>query len=69
MPGPVNPRAYEAEVAMGRLDGRRTVEDVFRETRRGAVFQPGDGAGYPLAAVPGAELSRRASSRRCARGS
>ena len=23
-------KAYEAEVAMGRLDGRRTVEDVFR---------------------------------------
>ena len=33
-------KAYEAEVAMGRLDGRRTVEDVFRQTRRGAVFQP-----------------------------
>lgn len=29
---------YEAEVAMGRLDGRRTVEDVFRETRRCAVY-------------------------------
>jgi hypothetical protein len=33
-------RAYEAEVAMGRLDGRRTVEDVFRETRRCAIYQP-----------------------------
>jgi hypothetical protein len=33
-------KAYEAEVAMGRLDGRRTVEDVFRETRRGAIFEP-----------------------------
>ena len=33
-------RAYEAEVAMGRLDGRRTVEDVFRETTRSAVFGP-----------------------------
>jgi hypothetical protein len=33
-------RAYEAEVAMGRLDGRRTVEDVFRETRRCAVYEP-----------------------------
>jgi len=32
--------AYEAEVAMGRLDGRRTVEDVFRETRRCAVYEP-----------------------------
>ena len=32
-------KAYEAEVAMGRLDGRRTVEDVFRETRRGAIFE------------------------------
>jgi GGDEF domain-containing protein len=31
-------RAYEAEVAMGRLDGRRTVEDVFRETRRAGTF-------------------------------
>jgi hypothetical protein len=31
-------RSYEAEVAMGRLDGRRTVEDVFRETRRAATF-------------------------------
>ena len=33
-------KAYEAEVAMGRLDGRRTVEDVFRETRRSRVFEP-----------------------------
>jgi len=45
-------RAYEAEVAMGRLDGRRTVEDVFRETRRCAVYQPAV-AGIPL------DISRR----------
>jgi len=38
-------KAYEAEVAMGRLDGRRTVEDVFRETRRCAVFEPAAIAG------------------------
>lgn len=43
-------RAYEAEVAMGRLDGRRTVEDVFRETRRCAVYQPPmTGIGRPAA--------------------
>jgi GGDEF domain-containing protein len=31
-------RSFDAEVAMGRLDGRRTVEDVFRETRRAATY-------------------------------
>lgn len=43
-------RAYEAEVAMGRLDGRRTVEDVFRETRRCAVYEPSAFGVFPPAA-------------------
>jgi hypothetical protein len=43
-------KAYEAEVAMGRLDGRRTVEDVFRETRRCAVYEPSAYGEFPPAA-------------------
>lgn len=33
-------RCYEAEVAMSRLDGRRTVEDVFREAQRCKIHRP-----------------------------